>query len=132
VGVQLPTLPLKTQFGPVRAQSGDIVIQHNGAIAVRTIEEASEFIENLKQTPPPEITNIGPGKAHRYGGAKRKRNRDDRSAAERIPRRATGGVSLFISTDCADNETKAAIAGGLAAKLWRKSSVGGAVLWSPR
>jgi ParB-like chromosome segregation protein Spo0J len=86
-------LILKTALGRVRAQSGDVVIEQNGAIWVRTIEEASEFVENLKKSSSSEITNIGPGKARQFGisgstSRKLKRKRDDRRSADRIERPA--------------------------------------------
>lgn len=80
-------LILKTQLGRVRAQSGDVVIEHSGAIWVRTIEETPDFVQNLRNASLLEITNIGPGKARRFGThgtTKDKRTRVDRSAPERI------------------------------------------------
>jgi len=60
-------LMLKTDLGKVRAQSGDVVIEKHGAVWVRTLEEAPAFVKGLEKDTAPAITNIGPGKARRFG-----------------------------------------------------------------
>jgi hypothetical protein len=82
------SLVLRTEVGPVRAQSGDIVIEQNGAVWVRTIDEAPDFMETLRSASSLGITNIGPGKARRIGTAGRIRGprKKDRPASKMLER----------------------------------------------
>lgn len=61
------TFTLKTNLGPVRVHPGDTVVEHSGSLRVLHNEDVDEFIKSLESTEDSTITNIGPGKKHRYG-----------------------------------------------------------------
>jgi hypothetical protein len=61
------TFMLSTELGRARVQRGTVVIERCGTVWVRGIEDASDFIEDLKLTSDPVIANIGPGKIRQFG-----------------------------------------------------------------
>jgi len=61
------TFALKTELGRARVHPGNIVIESSGSIWVRAVEDAAEFIENLKRNAEPPIANVGPGKIRQFG-----------------------------------------------------------------
>ncbi|MBW8858598.1 MAG: ParB N-terminal domain-containing protein, partial [Caulobacter sp.] len=70
------TFALKTELGQARVHPGNIVVEQRGAVWVRTLEDVSDFCAELKTLARPVISDIGPGKAHQFGGVGAvKRNR---------------------------------------------------------
>lgn len=61
------TFALETGLGRARVHIGNIVIEHSGSVWVRTVEEVADFIDGLKMSAEPTITNVGPGKVRQFG-----------------------------------------------------------------
>ncbi|QUS39631.1 hypothetical protein RPMA_12860 [Tardiphaga alba] len=64
------TFSIETELGKARVHPGNVIIERNQNVWVRTIEEAVEFIEALKLSAEPALMTIGPGKVHQFGGAR--------------------------------------------------------------
>lgn len=82
------TFMLSTELGRARVHRGSVVIERCGIVWVRAIEEASDFVENLKLHSNTPITNIGPGKKRRFGTtnhASLETRKDNPKAIDRRP-----------------------------------------------
>lgn len=86
------TFILETELGHARVYPGNIVIERSGSIWVRPVEEAAEFIENLKRTEGSAITAVGPGKVRQFGtseGTGSRRSKRQAKTTEHLPRYAS-------------------------------------------
>jgi hypothetical protein len=82
------TFVLSTELGRARVHCGSVIIERCGTVWVRAIEEASDFVEDLKLIPVPAIANIGPGKIRQFGTSGRtnlKAGKGDPKATGRRP-----------------------------------------------
>lgn len=71
------TFPLNTELGLARVHPGNIVVEQHGALWVRSSEDLSDLISELKLRALPSITTIGPGKTNQFGNlVSRKKNRN--------------------------------------------------------
>jgi ParB-like nuclease domain len=61
------TFMLSTELGRARVHHGSVIIERCGTVWVRSIEEVSDFVEDLRLNSNRSITNIGPGKMRRFG-----------------------------------------------------------------
>lgn len=80
------TFVLQTELGHARVHLGNIIIERAGSIWVRAIEDAIDFIDGLKLSAEPMITNVGPGKVRQFGVSRRigsKTRRGDRNTIDR-------------------------------------------------
>jgi hypothetical protein len=80
------TFVLSTELGRARVHHGSVVIERCGTVWVRAIEEASDFVEDLRLNSDLSITNIGPGKMRRFGTCGRA-NLEARNGASKANRR---------------------------------------------
>lgn len=83
------TFALKTELGRVRVHLGNIVIERCGSVWVRAVEETADFIEELKLSAEPTITNVGPGKVRQFGtikGTKNKARKEHSKVVDHRPR----------------------------------------------
>jgi hypothetical protein len=83
------TFALETDLGHIRVHPGNAVIERCGAVWVRPIEEAGDFMDNLELSADSTITNIGPGKVRQFGtggSSKDKTKSGDRKTNDRRPR----------------------------------------------
>lgn len=127
------TFVLKTTIGRARVHLGNIVIECRGSVWVRTIEDATDFIENLKLSAESIITNVGPGKVRQFGTAKKMRAKREAGIERRPPYAAPVGSQPTIewihlnrlSVDNAyqrstDNDTSRRLITSIASKFdWR-------------
>jgi len=67
------TFALETELGLARVHPGNIVIERNGNIWVRAIEDAIDFVEALELSTEATIMTVGPGKVRQFGTSKGKR-----------------------------------------------------------
>lgn len=81
------TFMLTTELGRARVHPGNVIIERYGAAWVRTIEEASDFIEDLKIIEEPPIANVGPGKVRQFGTGGRTKSKAKKTASEAIDHR---------------------------------------------
>lgn len=65
------TFVVETDLGRARVHPGNIVIEQLGAIWVRSPEDVSELIAELKIVSRPVIAEIGPGKICQFGNSNR-------------------------------------------------------------
>lgn len=81
------TFALETELGRTRVHLGNVIIEHCGSVWVRTADDATDFIEGLKLSAEPIITNVGPGKVRQFGTSKGMKNKTKKGHPEAIDRR---------------------------------------------
>ncbi|WP_158285846.1 MULTISPECIES: ParB N-terminal domain-containing protein [unclassified Caulobacter] len=80
------TFSLNTELGLARVHPGNIVVEQRGAFWVRSSEDLSDLIAELKIRATPSITAIGPGKASQFGEIVRPKENRNRKATPHPPR----------------------------------------------
>jgi ParB-like nuclease domain len=78
------TFALSTGLGRARVHLGNDIIERRGSVWVRAIEEASKFVDDLKATAEPIITNVGPGKVRQFGVGRRTKSKARNSDPKKI------------------------------------------------
>jgi len=66
------TFAIKTELGEARVHLGNVVIERCGSVWARPVEEAAEFVDDLRSSTL-EISSVGPGKVRQFGIGLRKR-----------------------------------------------------------
>jgi hypothetical protein len=86
-GIEINGTFMLTTLGRARVHPGNVIIERYGVVWVRPIEEASDFVDNLKIIGEPPITNVGPGKIHQFGTSGRPKRKTKKIATEAIDHR---------------------------------------------
>lgn len=131
------TFALETDLGRARVHLGNVVIERDGRLWVRPVEEVNEFIHGLDMATEAAITNVGPGKVRLFGTSKRlfgeERNQKVKASDRRFRQFPVAGAPPSIewikldllSVDSSyqrstDNDTSKRLIASIAAKFdWR-------------
>jgi len=81
------TFMLATELGRARVHPGNVIVERYGTVWVRPIEEASDFIENLRIIAEPPIANVGPGKVRQFGTSSRTKSKAKKTTSEIVEHR---------------------------------------------
>jgi ParB-like nuclease family protein len=81
------TFMLATELGRARVHLGNVIIERYGAVWVRAIEEASDFVESLKIIAESPIANVGPGKVRQFGSSARTKSKAKKTVSEIVDHR---------------------------------------------
>jgi ParB-like nuclease domain len=81
------TFMLATELGRARVHPGNVIIERYGVVWVRPIEEASDFVEELKIATEPPITNVGPGKVRQFGTGSHTKSKAKKTASKAVDHR---------------------------------------------
>lgn len=82
------TFEIETERGHVRVHPGNVVIESGNAIWVCEKDEAAAFVDRLELHADQTISNIGPGKARRFGAGGHSRSKEKCSNGKKKDRRA--------------------------------------------